>query len=82
MNVNINLYRKCRKCGADDRDHPHMVHLLYFLDHDGTEKIFDYYESKESAKDILDLLVSLHGMSYTYNVYKFRYSYEECNGEY
>jgi hypothetical protein len=82
MSIKMNVFRKCKKCDHDERDHPVWRHFLYFEDVDGVDKIWDHYDTKELAEDILSLLISLHGMNHTYNVLKFKRTHESCNGDY
>lgn len=83
MNVNLNLDRRCDQCFEDESDHPIYKHFLYYEnDKNKKEEVWDTFDTKKEADDVLDLLVLNHGVSKTYNEYKFRYSYEECNGVY
>lgn len=82
IKVNLTLDRTCKRCRNSESDHPCKAHLLYHLDLNGKEKIYDSYESKEKADNMLNLLETHYGVSAVHNEYKFRYSYEDCQGEF
>ena len=83
MNINLNLNRKCQQCFESERDHPVRKHFLYYEDDTtGNEIVWDCFDTKDEADDTLEVFILAHGISATYNEYKFRYSYDICNGEY
>ena len=82
MKIDLTLDRTCKICRELEFDHPCRVHLLHYLDFFGKERIYDTYETKEKVDDIMSLLEELHGVSAVHNEYKFRYSYDECQGKF
>lgn len=82
MKIDLTLDRTCKICRENELDHPCRVHLLHYLDFFGKEVIYDSYETKEKVDEIMELLEELHGISYVHNEYKFRYSYDECQGRF
>ena len=82
MKIDLTIDRTCKLCSVDEFDHPCFVHLLYYVDFYGKEKVYDCYEDKGKVDDMMSLLEELHGIGVVYNVYKFRYSYDECKGKF
>ena len=82
IKVNLTLDRTCKLCKNNECDHPLNTHLLYHTNLKGEEKVYDNYESKKKAENMIYLLEMHYGASKVHNEYKFRYSYEECQGEF
>ena len=82
MQINLSLDRRCKWCREDESDHPCKVHFLYYHDYSDTEVIYDAFGSKGEIDDMIHLLEDLHGIWPVHNEYKFRYSYDECQGKF
>ncbi len=82
MKIDLTLDRPCRICREGELDHPCRAHFLYYLDYRGNETVYDIYETKEKVDEMMELLEELHGVSAVHNEYKFRHSYDECQGRF